>query len=153
VTAKARSAVARLIGPLLVSGTAGLAGAERAPARRFIVAFELSGARGFEFSWPHASLPRFPEDRVLLVVESMPRALDARHGPVVLSAARHLKINGALRSPRPGTPPGTEEFLVALEQGRLRLAFEVPDAVRIDPTRPSAVIRLYKAETQAGGLW
>jgi hypothetical protein len=149
VTAAARSVVLILFGPLLV------ASAEAGLTRRFIVAFELSGQGGFDFTWPHESLPRFPEDQVLMVVESMPRALEAGSAgrPVALSASRHLRINGVLRRPR--TPPqdaaGPVEFLVPLEKGRLRLSLTLPAAMRFDPNRGSAVIRLYHVEKEEGG--
>ena len=123
-------------------------------ARRFIVAFELSGERGFDFTWPHASLPQFPDPRVLMVVESMPRAIGpgAARRSVSLPASRHLKINGALQQPRPSaSSEAREEFLVPLQGGRLRLSFTPPEAMRVDPSRRSAVIRLYHVEREEGG--
>ena len=149
----------------MVPGLFGLLLAQSAPvrtaepladrsARRFIVAFELSGERGFDFVWPHASLPRFPDPRVLMVVESMPRAMDAgaARRSVALPASRHLRINGALKQPRPGaSAEAREEFLVPLQGGRLRLSFTLPEAMRVDPSRRSAVIRLYHVESEEGG--
>jgi hypothetical protein len=71
---------------------------------------------------------------------------------VALAASRHLRINGVLRRPRtpPQHPGGREEFVVPLERGRLRLSLALPETLRFDPDRRSAVIRLYHVESEEG---
>jgi len=151
VNAVARTLLAGLSG-LLLGDEAGAGSPE--PARRFIVAFELLGEKGFDFTWPHASLPRYPAPRVLLVVESMPRTRKDPGGDASeLPASRFLRINGRLHRPLRGAPARgeAEEFLVPMQAGRLRLSFTPPAATRIDPGRARAVIRLYDAQAELEG--
>jgi hypothetical protein len=154
VNAARRALVAGLSGVFIVDTLPPKrGGAAQDPARRFIVAFELSGEKGFEFTWPHASLPRFPERQVLMVVQSMPRARQERgQGALELPASRYLRINGALRRPLHGTAARGEgeEFLVPLPEGRLHLSLTLPEATSIDPSRRKAVIRLYGVKDAEG---
>jgi hypothetical protein len=154
VNAARRALVAGLSGVFLVETLPPKrGGAAQDPARRFIVAFQLAGERGFDFTWPHASLPRFPERQVLMVVQSMPRARQERgQAALELPASRHLRINGALRRPLRGASAReeAEEFLVPLPEGRLHLSLTLPEATSIDPSRRNAVIRLYAVEPAEG---
>lgn len=117
---------------------------------RFIVAFELSPERGFTFTWPLESMRAAPYERVLMVIERMPRVFDdlgkaRKSKPLV--ASRHLKINGRLQRPlrsRGNERESNEQFLVKLDQGRLRLALAVPPGVSLDPPHRTAGIRLYQ---------
>jgi len=126
-----------------------LSGAQQ--SSRFIVAFELSPERGFTFTWPLESMRAAPYETVLMVIERMPRVFYERskgRKSQPLVASRHLKINGRLQRPlrsRGGNErESNEEFLVKLDQGRLRLALAVPPGVSLDPPHRKAGIRLYQ---------
>lgn len=122
---------------------------------QFIVAFELSPDRDFNFTWPLESMRPAPYEIVLMVVEKMPGAWDGKgkdRRAKPLAASRHLKINGRLQKPVRilRTVDGAkrvdprEQFLVRLEQGRVRLALSVPPGLSLDPQHNTARIKLYQ---------
>lgn len=116
---------------------------------RFVVAFELKAGVRQEFVWPLETFPPARQPSVLLVVEEMPRVRSGRHAePEPLSAARHLRINGRLRQPRRASgraaAPASDEFVVALTEGRLRLSVSIPDGSEPDERYGMARVALYE---------
>ena len=114
---------------------------------RFIVAFELSEKNGFNFTWPFEPMRPAPYEKVLMVVEKMPRVRGEKGGneSEPLIASHHLKINGRRQKPyRITNKPAY--FLVKLDQGRLRLSLSIPPGFTVDRRHKTALIKLYQLE-------
>ena len=122
---------------------------------RFIAAFDWLVERSPEFVWPFESMRPAPYDSVRMVVERMPRVVDGKRkeqksDPLI--ASRHLKINGRLQKPvrsvrRPvgGRESEQQEFLVKLEQGRLRLTLRSLPGKTFDPEHRVIRVKLFEA--------
>ena len=132
-------------------------------AEQFIAAFELTPKGDFRFTWPPDSMRPAHYERVLLVVEKMPHAWDAKHQegrPTQLRARDHLRINDhpptALANmagqPQAQSAESAERFLVRLDQGRLRIRLVIPPELRLDPLHNHARIRLYSPADNNGGM-
>ncbi len=132
-------------------------------AEQFIAAFELTPKGDFCFTWPPDSMRPAQYERVLLVVEKMPHAWNAKHRagrPTQLRARDHLRINGQTPRPFPNiagqhqveSTESAERFLVRLDQGRLRIRLVIPPELRIDPLHNHARIRLYSPADNNWGM-
>lgn len=117
--------------------------------RQFIAAFELSEDNGFVLSWPFESMQSAPYERVIVVVEKMPRIRDRTAGneSIVLSAAQCLRINGRRQKPYRHTN-GQTHFLVKLENGRLCVSVLIPVGKALDPDNKVARIKLYRPDNK-----
>ncbi|HET9532840.1 MAG TPA: hypothetical protein VFQ92_20970 [Blastocatellia bacterium] len=126
-------------------GSAGSASENAQESSRFIVAFELCEENGFNFTWPFEPMRPAPYEKVLMVVEKMPRVQVEKNGgesePLV--ASHHLKINGRRQKPYRITNKHTY-FLVNLNQGRLRLSLSIPPGFTLDRQHKTASIKLYE---------
>lgn len=122
---------------------------------RFIAAFDWLVERSPEFVWPFESMRPASYDSVLMVVERMPRVVDGKskaQKSEPLIASRHLKINGRLqkpvrsvRGPVGGRQSEQQEFLVKLEQGRLRLTLMSLPGKTFDPEHRLIRVKLFEA--------
>ena len=133
------------------SQTRGASRSQAPPVRisetnRFIVAFELSSAKGFIFTWPYETMRPAPYDSVLMVVETMPRVMDRDGRARSLRASESLKVNGRL--PRPfasgRSSDRAQQFEVKLIQGRLRFSLVIPEGFTLDRQYRTARIKLYQ---------
>lgn len=119
---------------------------------RFIAAADWFVDKNPEFLWPFESMPTAPYKSVRLIIVAMPWVTPSGHNaqdyePLV--AARHLKINGRLQKPdrvirAVNNQMEQQEFIVRLEQGRLRLTFILPSGATIDSRRAKVKVKLYK---------
>lgn len=124
---------------------------------RFIAAFDWLVERSAEFVWPFESMRPAPYDLVRMVVEKMPRVVDGKSKEQKserLIASRHLKINGRLQKPVrlirgqvSGRQSEQEEFLVKLDQGRLRLRLMSLPGKTLDPGHRVIRVKLFEAST------
>ena len=130
------------------------------PRGPFIAAFEWSVARRGDFLWPFESMRPAKYGSVRMVVSTMPCVVvDGKKGKRTepLTASGHLRINGRLQKPvRPVRPENKQteqqEFLVRLDQGRLRLTLIVPPGTTLDPEHAFIRIKLYEATKPAPTL-
>jgi hypothetical protein len=125
----------------------------------FVVALAFPADRPEGLTWPHESLPPAPYERLVLVVDAMPRisSRGAQDGPALV-AARELKIGG--RPPEPagsltrgvlGLPgPPDRHFLVRLRDGRLRLSLAASDGQIA--AKGQVQVRLYEVNPRIGGI-
>jgi hypothetical protein len=119
---------------------------------RFIAAFDWLVDRNPEFVWPFESMQPAPYESVRMVVESMPRIVvggrkDKAFEPLV--ASRHLRINGRLQKPirvirSASNQPEQQEFMVKLDQGRLRLRLVVPAGTIFERGNAMVKVKLYE---------
>jgi len=124
---------------------------DKGKARRFIVGFELSAEKGLSLVWPLPAMPPSGYKSILMVVETMPRIYrqGGQSEPCdYLSAHRHLSVNGrtlpAGKKPPSAVPSDPQEFLLELQDGRLRLTLTIPSGWGIDPQHNAAVIKLFE---------
>lgn len=116
------------------------------PNNGFIVAFDLSPEKGFNFIWPYESMKPAPYEVVLIKVKKMPRVFSRRSGQTwPLLASQCLKINGSFQKPLRIKPsePG-EQFAVKLNQGRLHFSLRIPQGTTVDAHDQIARIELYE---------
>jgi hypothetical protein len=119
---------------------------------RFIAAVDWLVDRTPEFVWPFESMQPAPYESVRMVVESMPWSLIGGRkdkGSEPLVASRHLRINGRLQKPirvirSTSNQPEQQEFLVKLDQGRLRLKLVVPAGTIFDDRHAMVKVKLYE---------
>jgi hypothetical protein len=123
------------------------------PERRFIVAFELRADTRQEFVWPHPTFPGAAYDRVLLAIDEMPRVRSWDGQFEALRASDHLRINGRFpdttdtgRVPAANQQRRSEEFVVKLDAGRLRVSLVLPPRAEIDPRHRRVHITVYEVE-------
>ena len=151
-----------ILGGILSVGTVPRSGDSQPSARpaaiipdrkeRFIAAVDWSVDRTPEFVWPFESMKPAPYESVRMVVESMPRSVnggrkDRAAEPLV--ASRHLRINGRLQKPirvirSTSNQPEQQEFMVKLDQGRLRLKLVVPAGTIFDRRHAMVKVKLYE---------
>ncbi|MEW6126078.1 MAG: hypothetical protein AB1757_03360 [Acidobacteriota bacterium] len=114
----------------------------------FIVAFDLSPEKGFNFIWPYESMKPAPYETVLMKIKKMPRVFNKRSGQTwQLLASQCLKVNGMLQKPlRIKTNEPGEQFEVKLRQGRLRFSLRIPEGAILDEQYQIARIELYEVK-------